>query len=206
MFTGLIEGIGRVVAAATLPMGRRLEVELGPVAAGVRLGDSVALSGVCLTVTGLQGDRAGFDLSQETLDRTGLGAWTPGRRVNLERSLRVGDRLGGHFVTGHVDARAPLLARLPEGDFARLRIGLPADLRPLVVEKGSIAVDGVSLTVAALRADAFEVALIPETLRRTTLGEAAVGEPLNLEADVLAKHVQRLLAAREAAPAPHASA
>lgn len=192
VFTGLVEGTGIVRANRAETGGRVLEVDLGPLADGTALGDSICVSGACLTVAGLEGEVARFALSPETLERTGLGLLGPGSRVNLERSLRVGDRLGGHFLTGHVDGMGSLAERRPQGGFATFRFTAPAALLPLLVEKGSVGVDGVSLTVARLLPDGFEVALIPETLARTTLGDAREGHPVHLEADLLAKHLARL--------------
>jgi riboflavin synthase len=156
------------------------------------LGESVACSGVCLTVVERGGGVVSFDAVPETLARTTVGGWRAGTAVNLERALALSDRLGGHLVQGHVDAVGRVISRAAEGQGARLRIALPAPIAPLVAEKGSIAVDGVSLTVAAVGRDWFEVALIPETLARTTLGGAQPGIPVNLEADVVARHVARL--------------
>jgi riboflavin synthase len=138
------------------------------------------------------GGLVSFDAVPETLSRTTIGRWRPGTRVNLERALRLSDRLGGHIVAGHVDAVGELVSRVVEGQGARLRFTLPAAIAPLVAEKGSIAIDGISLTVATAGRDLFEVALIPETLLRTTLGEARPGTTVNLEADVVARHVARL--------------
>jgi riboflavin synthase len=193
MFTGLISDIGRVERLAPRQGGvrlvlrpERMDVEsLAP-------GESVACSGACLTVVERGGGLVAFDAVPETLARTTLGSWRPGAQVNLERALALGDRLGGHLVAGHVDAVGEVLARAPEGQGARLTVALPAGLAPLVAEKGSIAIDGVSLTVARAQRDRFEVALIPETLARTTLGAAAPGTRVNLEADVVARHVARL--------------
>jgi riboflavin synthase len=156
------------------------------------LGESIACSGCCLTVAERGGGTVSFDAVPETLARTTLGSWRPGTRVNLERALALGDRLGGHLVQGHVDAVGEVLARAAEGQGVRLTLSLPVAIAPLVAEKGSIAVDGVSLTVARVGRDRLEVALIPETLVRTTLGEAAAGTRVNLEADVVARHVARL--------------
>lgn len=192
MFTGLVEGLGTVQANRAETGGRLLEVDLGPLAEGTRCGDSICVSGACLTVAALEGGVARFALSAETLDRTGLGLLGPGSRVNLERSLRVGDRLGGHFLSGHVDGVGRLAAIRREGAFATLRVEAPVTLRPLLVEKGSVGVDGVSLTVSLLLPDGFDVALIPETLARTTFGAAQTGQLLRLEADLLAKHLARL--------------
>jgi riboflavin synthase len=156
------------------------------------LGESIACSGACLTVVERGDGLVSFDAVPETLARTTIGTWRPGAKVNLERALALGDRLGGHLVQGHVDVVGEVVARRPEGQGARLGFSLPASIAPLVAEKGSIAIDGVSLTVATAGRDRFEVALIPETLARTTLGDAAPGTKVNLEADVLARHVARL--------------
>jgi riboflavin synthase len=200
MFTGLVSDMGVVDRIAPRQGGARLTLRPGtlPVDA-LALGESVACSGVCLTVVERGGGLASFDAVPETLARTTIGGWRPGTAVNLERALALSDRLGGHLVQGHVDAVGQVVSRTPEGQGARLRIALPAPIAPLVAEKGSIAVDGVSLTVAAVGREWFEVALIPETLARTTLGAARPGTPVNLEADVVARHVARL---REFAPAP----
>jgi riboflavin synthase len=199
MFTGLVSDMGVVERIAPRQGGARLTLRPRALAAeALALGESVACSGVCLTVVERGGGLVSFDAVPETLARTTVGAWKPGSAVNLERALALHDRLGGHLVQGHVDAVGKVLSRTPEGQGARLRIALPASIAPLVAEKGSIAVDGVSLTVAAVGRDWFEVALIPETLARTTLGAAAAGTDVNLEADVVARHVARL---REFAPA-----
>jgi len=177
MFTGLIETIGRVVSADRTAGGVRLRVDLGPAADGARPGDSVNLSGACQTVAAVDGPVADFDTVAETLARTTLGGWAAGTAVNVERSLRPGDRLGGHFVAGHVDATGRVIDK------------------PEIAPKGSIAVDGVSLTVVEAEPPAFTVALIPTTLRETTLGLLATGDRVNLETDLLAKYVRRALAA-----------
>jgi len=193
MFTGLISDMGAVERLVPRQGGARLT--LRPRAMDVDalvLGESVACSGVCLTVVERGGGLVSFDAVPETLSRTTVGGWRPGSIVNLERALALGDRLGGHLVQGHVDAVGEVLTRVAEGQGARLAISLPAAIAPLVAEKGSIAVDGISLTVAAAGRDRFEVALIPETLARTTLGEARPGTKVNLEADVVARHVARL--------------
>jgi len=194
MFTGLISDVGTVERVTPRQGGAR--VVLRPSALPVDdlvLGESIACSGCCLTVAERGGGLVAFDAVPETLSRTTIGAWRPGARVNLERALAIGDRLGGHIVAGHVDAVAEILQRVPEGQGARLTVALPAAIAPLVAEKGSIAIDGVSLTVARALRDRFEVALIPETLARTTLGAAAPGARVNLEADVVARHVARLI-------------
>jgi riboflavin synthase len=198
MFTGLVSDMGAVDRIAPRQGGVRLTLRPRSLPVGeLALGESVACSGCCLTVVERGGGLVSFDAVPETLARTTIGGWKPGSKVNLERALALGERLGGHLVQGHVDAVGEVLARVPEGQGARLTVALPAAIAPLVAEKGSIAVDGVSLTVAAVSRDRFEVALIPETLARTTLGEAVPGTRVNLEADVLARHVARL---REFAP------
>src|SRR5512145_2529808 len=193
MFTGLITDMGAVERLVPRQGGARLTLRPRTMDTGALvLGESVACSGVCLTVVERGGGLVSFDAVPETLSRTTVGGWRPGSLVNLERAMAVGDRLGGHIVQGHVDAVGEVLARVGEGQGARLTISLPAAIAPLVAEKGSIAVDGVSLTVAAAGRDRFEVALIPETLARTTLGEARPGTKVNLEVDVVARHVARL--------------
>jgi riboflavin synthase len=196
MFTGIIESIGTVREYAPRGDGARVHIWAGPLADGLRVGDSIAADGACLTVTALRGEGFTSDLSAETLNRTTLGRLRAGTRVNMERPLRLGDRLGGHLVTGHVDAVGQVADRTPQGDGEFWRFRFPEDLAPLLVLKGSIAVDGISLTVAELSGDTFGVALIPHTLHHTTLGGKRVGDPVNLEADLLGKHVARLLAGR----------
>ncbi|HET8724237.1 MAG TPA: riboflavin synthase [Anaeromyxobacteraceae bacterium] len=193
MFTGLVADVGVVERVEPRAGGARIVIRPGalPVDA-LELGESVACNGACLTVVERGNGRMAFDAVPETLARTTLGTWRPGTRVNLERALRLSDRLGGHLVQGHVDAVGKVISRAAEGQGARLAVELPASIAPLVAGKGSIAVDGVSLTVAAVARDRFEVALIPETLSRTVLGEAGPGTAVNLEADVVARHVARL--------------
>ena len=193
MFTGLVSDIGVVERLSPAAGGARLV--LRPAALPVddlAPGESVCCSGACLTVVERGGGLVAFDAVPETLARTTLGRWTSGTRVNLERALRLSDRLGGHLVAGHVDAVGEVLAVAAEGQGARLTLSLPPAIALLVAEKGSIAIDGVSLTVASAGRDRFEVALIPETLARTTLGAARAGTRVNLEADVVARHVARL--------------
>jgi riboflavin synthase len=196
VFTGIIEAIGTVREYTRKPSGGRAHVEAGVLAEELRLGESIAVDGACLTVSTVKGDGFTCDLSAETLDRTTLGMLRVGSRVNLERPLRLGDRLGGHLVTGHVDAVGEVAGRVPQGDGEFWRLRFPQELARLLVMKGSIAVDGISLTVAELSRDTFGVALIPHTLRFTTLGSKRLGSPVNLETDLLGKHVARLLAAR----------
>ena len=195
MFTGIVEGTGTVagLAAAADGSGARLAVDAPWLAGQLGLGESVAVNGCCLTVA--EPTPAGFaaDLVAETLRRTALGGLRAGARVNLERPLPLGGRLGGHLVQGHVDGVAEVLARTPVGDGQEVRIELPPGLERYLVEKGSIAVDGVSLTVAATGPGWFAVALVPHTLEVTTLGERRPGDPVQLEADVIAKYVERLV-------------
>jgi len=193
MFTGLVSDMGAVERLVPRQGGARLTLRPRAIdTSALVLGESVACSGVCLTVVERGGGLVSFDAVPETLSRTTIGGWRSGTLVNLERAMAVGERLGGHIVQGHVDAVGEVLARVGEGQGARLTISLPASVAPLVAEKGSIAVDGVSLTVAAAGRDRFELALIPETLARTTLGDARPGTKVNLEADVVARHVARL--------------
>lgn len=203
MFTGIVEELGTVVSVREHADGARLTVAAERVLDGVRLGDSIAVDGCCLTVaeTGEQGGRATWtaDLMAETLARTSLGGRRPGDPVNLERALAADGRFGGHVVQGHVDGVGTVLARTPGTQWEVVEVALPPELARYVVAQGSIAVDGVSLTVVDARDDAFTVSLIPETRARTTLGTRAVGERVNLEVDVLSKYVERHLAATAAA-------
>jgi riboflavin synthase len=192
MFTGLIEHGGKIAALDTSDAGTVLEIETD-LAPTLSLGDSVAVNGVCLTATRISETSFSADVMNESLARTSLGALSPGDAVNLELPLAVGDRLDGHIVQGHVDGVGELLQRTDEGFSRVLRFLLPTDLAKYVVEKGSITIDGVSLTVSAVGDDWLEVSLIPETLERTTLGALQTGSHVNLEADILAKHVERLL-------------
>jgi riboflavin synthase len=192
MFTGIVEALGQVSAVETGPAGgRRLAVGV-PDEPGWRLGlgESVAVSGVCLTVVSAPAGQLAFDLAEETLRVTTLGTLREGDPVNLERPLRFDGRLGGHLVLGHVDGVGRVTQVRPEGEGARVDVEVPARLRPLLIPKGSVTVDGVSLTVAALEDGAFAVALIPHTLAVTTLGQRRVGDPVNLEMDVIGKYVR----------------
>ena len=192
MFTGIVRELGTVDAFD----GSRLVVAAPATAATAGIGDSVAVAGVCLTVVVNEDGRLAFDAVPETLSRTSLGDLAPGDPVNVEPSLRVGDPLGGHVVQGHVDAVGRVRSVLPEGEGRRIWFDAPDTVVRYCIEKGSIAVDGVSLTVAAFDDDGFEVALIPHSLAATTLGRLEPGDDVNLEADVLGKVVERLLAAR----------
>jgi riboflavin synthase len=193
VFTGLVEELGEVVAVDRLPDAVRLRVRGSAVTADARVGDSIAVNGTCLTVVDVDDAQFTADVMNETLVRTSLRGVEPGRRVNLERPVRLSDRLGGHLVQGHVDGTGTVLARVHSDSWDVVRVSLPAPLARYVVEKGSIAVDGVSLTVSAVTPDWFEVSLFPTTLAATTLGLVAVGDPVNLEVDVLAKYTEKLL-------------
>ena len=207
MFTGIVEELGHVVRLETVEDSARLTVEAPTVTQDVSLGDSVSVNGCCLTVTAVHGSTFTADLMAETLTRTTLGSQAPGDPVNLERALRASDRLGGHIVQGHVDATAEVLDHHRGEHWDLLRIGLPQEIARYVAVKGSVALDGVSLTVVDVvdapnaspvpgAGASLSVGLIPETLRRTTLGSRRPGERVNLEVDVLAKYAERLLGAR----------
>jgi len=196
MFTGIVEELGETVAVDDLGDAARLTVRGPQVTQDVANGDSIAVNGVCLTVASTSGDTFTADVMRETLNRSSLGALAPGTPVNLERSVRLTDRLGGHLVQGHVDGTGTIISRTPAEHWDVVRIGLPPgppDLARYVVEKGSVAVDGISLTIVSVSATWFEVSLIPETLKRTTLGAKQPGETVNLEVDVIAKYVEKLL-------------
>lgn len=193
MFTGIIEELGEVVEVQSRGDSAVLVVRASLVASDVAHGASIAVNGVCLTVIGSEGARLSFDVMAETLKRSVIGTLRAGERVNLERAVRADGRLDGHIVQGHVDGTGVVIARTPGDAWELVRFGLPAELSRYVAEKGSIAVDGVSLTVTAVGDDWFEVGLIPETLRATTLGTKQPGDPVNLEVDVLAKYVARLV-------------
>ena len=193
MFTGIIETTGRVERVSPQGGGVRLTLATGRALPRLALGESIAVNGTCLTVTSGNGRRFTVDVSPETLRRTTTGSLARGARVNLERALRVGDRLGGHIVQGHVDGVGRLDAIRPEGEWVLYRFRAPKAIWPYLVEKGSIAVDGVSLTVFSCQDGRFQVALIPHTLRQTTLAERGPGDRVNLEADVLLKHIESLL-------------
>jgi riboflavin synthase len=192
VFTGLVADLGRVIAAARSDDGVRLTIRTALVPE-LSLGDSIAVNGVCLTATGIDDGAFTTDVMHETLDRSSLGRVAEGSDVNLELALRASDRLGGHIVQGHVDGTGTIAALAEDGFARRVTIAAPEDLMRYVVEKGSIAVDGVSLTVAGTDDRSFTVSLIPETLQRTNLGRSGMGDTVNLEVDVLAKYVERLI-------------
>ncbi|MBM4022702.1 MAG: riboflavin synthase [Planctomycetes bacterium] len=193
MFTGLVESLGKVVAVAAEPPGLRLVVESATTAADAALGDSICVSGCCLSAVAVDGPRLAFQLGPETLARTTLGGLAVGCGVNLERSLRLSDRLGGHLVTGHVDGVGRLASRHDAGDWTTCRFAAPPPLLAQLASKGSVAVAGVSLTVVDVDGASFGVALIPHTLAATTLGTLAVGDAVNLETDLVSKYVARWL-------------
>jgi riboflavin synthase len=191
MFTGLVETLGRVTAVTPEPPGVRLAVETAGIAGSAQLGESICISGCCLSVVRIDGDRLEFQLGPETLSRTSLGRLAAGHVVNMERSLRLSDRLGGHLVTGHVDGLGKLVSRVQEGDWLTCRFAAPPALLAQMASKGSVAIDGVSLTLVDVTPDWFSVALIPHTLSCTTLGRMAEGDAVNLETDLVFKYVAR---------------
>jgi riboflavin synthase len=197
MFTGIVEELGRVRAVAPNNDGARIEIEARTVLGDATIGSSIAVNGVCLTVVELGDDWWAADAVVETLARTNLGALAPGDPVNLERPMRLDDRVHGHLVQGHIDGTGTVTAREPQDDGSTfVAFAAPPDVLRYVVYKGSIAVDGISLTIAGLDDDGFRVAVIPHTLAVTTLGSRAIGDAVNLETDVVAKYVERLLPER----------
>ena len=199
MFTGIVEELGEVTAVENLDDASRFRLRGPVVTEGARHGDSIAVNGVCLTVIDHEGDEFTADVMAETLNRSSLGVLAVGSRVNLERPMALGERLGGHIVQGHVDGTGEIIERQPSDNWEIVKVSLPADLTRYVVEKGSITVDGISLTVVDAGPDYFTVSLIPTTLDLTTLGLKQPGDPVNLEVDVIAKYVERLLGTRGAA-------
>ena len=193
MFTGIVREVGEVASLERSADGARVAIRAA-LASDLREGDSIAVSGACLTVAGLDGGGFAADVMNQTLGLTTLGDLAPGARVNLEPALRAGDSLGGHLVQGHVDATGAVRAVTEDGIARRVLVEVPAELRRYVVEHGSVAVDGVSLTVAALDEGGFEVSLIPETLERTTLGDVTDGARVNVEVDQIARYAERLMA------------
>ena len=203
MFTGIIEETGRVMwLRRSSQSGLQIQITAPGLARGLRDGDSVALNGCCLTVSAHRGELVTFDLLQETLDRTNLHRLRPGAPVNLERALRADGRLDGHFVQGHVDGTGKVVAMEKKGDDYRLEVTVPPEFAQLVVYKGSIAINGISLTVASVQAESLAVWIIPTTRERTNLHAAQAGDLVNLEFDVLAKYVERILG-RSAVPPTH---
>ncbi len=197
MFSGIIEALGTVAEVRQEPPGCRLIVRQRQIAAETRVADSISVNGCCLTVIDSDAETFAFQAGPETLARTNLGELKPGSRVNLERALAVGDRLGGHFVSGHIDGTGRLLSRDDCGDWSTFWFSVPRELAVQMASKGSIAVDGISLTIVGCEPDRFSVALIPYTLAVTTLGPMRIGDRVNLETDILAKYVQRLGEAKQ---------
>ena len=193
MFTGIVEDLGEIVEVEELTEAARITVRSTVVTEDARLGDSIAVNGVCLTVISVTDGTFTADVMRETLDRSSLSKAHPEDKVNLERSVRLSDRLGGHLVQGHVDATGIIQQRTPAEHWEVVAVTLPGSIARYVVEKGSIAVDGISLTVTSVTDGRFEVSLIPETLKRTTLGFKQPGDCVNLEADIIGKYVERLL-------------
>jgi riboflavin synthase len=196
MFTGIIEELGTVRSFAANEGGARIIVSANLVTADSHEGDSIAVNGVCLTALDIKSDSFSADLSQETLDRSTLGNLTPGSRVNLERAVTPSTRLGGHIVQGHVDARGTFVSAEEYGDFWTVRIGYPEHISQYLVYKGSVSVEGISLTIAKLSDKYFDIAVIPKTWELTNLSTLRPGDQVNLEADVIAKYVERMMSAR----------
>jgi len=193
MFTGLIETIGTVKAARFAGDSMVLNIDLGKLANEGKTGDSIAINGACLTITKLQGSLASFDISAETLAKSTLGKLKPSSEVNVERSLKANDRFGGHFVLGHVDGTATIDAIDKKGEFANIKFAAKADLLDAIIAKGSVAIDGISLTIATVDQNSFGVSVIPETLKRTTLGKAKIGDCVNIETDIIVKTIKKQL-------------
>lgn len=193
MFTGLVQSLAEVVDVLAEPPGVRIVISEPRLAASAKIGDSIAINGCCLTLVAVDGERLAFQAGQETLNRTNLGELAAGEHVNLETSLRAGDPIGGHYVTGHIDAVGTVYLRHDDSDWCTMWFTAPPEQLVQMASKGSIAVDGVSLTLVDVASDRFSVALIPHTLSHTTLGRRKVGDRVNLETDVLAKYVQRQL-------------
>jgi riboflavin synthase len=196
MFTGIIEELGTVASFVPNDGGAKMDVKASVVTADSREGDSISVNGVCLTALDIKSDSFSADLSQETLDRSTLGNLEVGSRVNLERAVTPSTRLGGHMVQGHVDARGEFISADNHGDFWTVRIGYPKELSRYLVHKGSIAVEGISLTIAALTDSYFDIAIIPKTWQLTNLSTLNPGDAVNLEADVIAKYVERMIGDR----------
>jgi riboflavin synthase len=193
MFTGLIETICMVKSVSRRADSMVLAIDLGKLADENKTGDSIAINGACLTIANLQGGLASFDVSAETLAKSTLGKLKPSSEVNIERSLKPTDRFGGHFVLGHIDGTATVKAIDKSGEFANIKFAAPAELLESIVVKGSVAVDGISLTIAAVDLDSFGVSVIPETLKRTTLSKAKIGDYVNIETDIIVKTIKRQL-------------
>jgi len=193
MFTGLIEQVCRIQAVRPGAGAVKLTIDLGKLADECKIGDSVAVSGVCLTVAGLEGNLVRFDVSGETLAKSSLAKLTSGSKVNIELAMKIGDRFGGHIVQGHVDGVAKIKTIDKRGEFADIRFEAEGELLDQMVVKGSVAVDGISLTIASMDVSNFSMAVIPETLKKTTLGEAKTGDVVNIETDIIIKTIKKQL-------------
>jgi len=193
MFTGLIEQVCMVKSVRRSEESMELAIDLGKLAGESKIGDSIAINGTCLTVAGLRGNLAMFDVSGETLAKSNLGRLTAGSKVNVELSMKIGDRFGGHIVQGHIDGVATIKAIDKHDKFADIRFESGRELLGQMVVKGSVAVDGISLTIASMEANSFRAAIIPETLNRTTLGEARIGDVVNIETDIISKIIKKQL-------------
>jgi riboflavin synthase len=200
MFTGLVQSLAKVIDVISEPPGVRLIIRDATIASAARIGDSIAINGCCLTVVDIAAGKLAFQAGEETLSRTNLGDLTSGAVVNLEQSLRAGDAIGGHYVTGHIDALAAVDAREDDADWCKMWFRGPGPQLAQMASKGSVAVDGVSLTLVDVDTSRFSVALIPHTLSVTTLGHRQIGDRVNIETDVLAKYVERQLQARSLSP------
>jgi riboflavin synthase len=200
MFTGIIEALGEIKKITSLASGLNLAIQASPALPGVRHGDSIAVDGVCLTVAGLSAGGFTVDVSPESLQRTTLAARRLGQRVNLEQALRLSDRLGGHLVSGHVDGVATITAIEPKGDFIQIDFTAPENVLKYIIAKGSVAIDGISLTVNGCTARDFSVMVIPFTFAHTTLGSRAVGDRVNVENDLIGKYVEKFMTGSAAKP------
>ena len=203
MFTGIIEELGSVASIETRDEGARIHIAATLVTGDAKEGDSIAINGVCLTALDISPEGFFADLSQETLDRSTLGTLKQGSRVNLERAVTPSTRLGGHIVQGHVDGRGTFISAERNGDFYTVKIGFPSELARYFVYKGSVAVEGISLTIASLYDDNFEIAIIPKTWQLTNLSTLRSADPVNLEADVIAKYVERMMLFKGSAEGQH---
>ena len=205
MFTGIVHEMGRIDEIAATPAGARLRLTAGATAADCRIGDSVSIDGCCLTAVEVGDDRISFEAVAETLRRTTLGGLVPGDAVNIEPAMRVGDRLGGHWVQGHIDGVGEVTGVAPDGDGVLVTFAAPHDVLRYTIEKGSVCVSGVSLTVTAIDDESFTVALIPHTRAATTLGRVEPGMRVNLEADLLGKYVEKLVGTAALVPSRQSS-
>jgi riboflavin synthase len=197
VFTGIVEELGSVAVLEKYAGGAKIKISAQVVTEGTNDGDSIAVNGVCLTALNIKPDSFTADVSQETLDRSTLGGLHPNSPVNLERAVTPSTRLGGHIVQGHVDGRGAFISAVPNGDFRTVRIGYPADMGQYLVYKGSVSVEGISLTIASLSDDWFEIAIIPKTWELTNLSSLRPGDEVNLEADIIAKYIERIISYRK---------